>query len=618
MNYLTLENIRKSYGNKILFSGLALSINEGQKIALIARNGTGKTTLIQVIAGLEGSEGESAKIQFKKDLRIEYLNQDPVFDPEHTVMDAIFASDNPVLMAVKEYERALLTLENEDRMQKAMNHMEDHKAWDMESKVKEILSKLKIADFDLQVKNLSGGQVKRLALAKVLISEPELLILDEPTNHLDIEMIEWLENYLSHPGMTLLLVTHDRYFLENVCNQILELENGVIYKYSGNYSEYLEKKNARAENDDVVLDKNRKLFLKELDWVRRMPQARTTKAKSRIDKFDELKLELSNQREAAFLQINIKANRLGSKIIEAHNIGKSYEDRKLFKGFNYKFKRFDRVGIIGPNGTGKSTFLQIITGKLMPDDGKVVIGETVVIGYYTQSGMQLKEDRRVIDVITDVAEFIPTEKGHNITAASLLEKFMFPREQQQVYVSQLSGGEKRRLYLLTILMANPNFLILDEPTNDLDLVTLNVLEEFLTTFQGCVVLVSHDRYFMDKLVDHLFIFGNDNKIMDYPGNYTQYRAFLELEEQAIRDQKNTPITVASKPATIVSYEDKKEIQKVERELKKLEEEKTNIIEKFNDMTLSVEDIQKHSKRLNEVEDLIEEKELAWMELVEKV
>ncbi|MFZ1227516.1 MAG: ABC-F family ATP-binding cassette domain-containing protein, partial [Saprospiraceae bacterium] len=538
MNYLTLENIKKSYGDKILFTGLSMFINEGQKIALIARNGTGKTTLLQVIAGLEGSEGENAKIQFKKDLRIEYLTQEPEFNPEHTVMDAIFASENPVLQAVKEYESALLHPENEDRMQKAMNKMEDHEAWDMESKVKEILTKLKIGDFELQVKNLSGGQVKRLALAKVLISEPELLILDEPTNHLDMEMIEWLENYLQHPGLTLLLVTHDRYFLENVCNQILELENGNIYKYAGNYSEYLEKKNERAENDGVVLDKNRKLFLKELDWVRRMPQARSTKAKSRIDKFDELKQELSQQRDATMLQINIKANRLGSKIIEAHNIGKAYDGKKLFSGFSYKFKRFDRVGIIGPNGTGKSTFLQIITGGLIPDDGKIVIGETVVFGYYTQSGMKLKEDRRVIDVITDVAEYIPTEKGHNITAASLLEKFMFPREQQQVFASQLSGGEKRRLYLLTILMANPNFLILDEPTNDLDLVTLNVLEEFLTTFQGCVVLVSHDRYFMDKLVDHLFVFGQDNKIIDYPGNYTQYRAYLELEEQNLREAKN--------------------------------------------------------------------------------
>ena len=618
MNYLTLENIKKSYGDKILFTGLSMFINEGQKIALIARNGTGKTTLLQVIAGLEGSEGENAKIQFKKDLRIEYLTQEPEFNPEHTVMDAIFASENPVLQAVKEYESALLHPENEDRMQKAMNKMEDHEAWDMESKVKEILTKLKIGDFELQVKNLSGGQVKRLALAKVLISEPELLILDEPTNHLDMEMIKWLENYLQHPGLTLLLVTHDRYFLENVCNQILELENGNIYKYAGNYSEYLEKKNERAENDGVVLDKNRKLFLKELDWVRRMPQARSTKAKSRIDKFDELKQELSQQRDATMLQINIKANRLGSKIIEAHNIGKAYDGKKLFSGFSYKFKRFDRVGIIGPNGTGKSTFLQIITGGLIPDDGKIVIGETVVFGYYTQSGMKLKEDRRVIDVITDVAEYIPTEKGHNITAASLLEKFMFPREQQQVFASQLSGGEKRRLYLLTILMANPNFLILDEPTNDLDLVTLNVLEEFLTTFQGCVVLVSHDRYFMDKLVDHLFVFGQDNKIIDYPGNYTQYRAYLELEEQNLREAKNNPVEVVAKPAAIVSYEDKKEIQKVEREIKKLEEEKASITEKFNDMTMSVEDIQKHSTRLKEVESQIEEKEMKWMELVEGV
>ena len=618
MNYLTLENIKKSYGDKILFTGLSMFINEGQKIALIARNGTGKTTLLQVIAGLEGSEGENAKIQFKKDLRIEYLTQEPEFNPEHTVMDAIFASENPVLQAVKEYESALLHPENEDRMQKAMNKMEDHEAWDMESKVKEILTKLKIGDFELQVKNLSGGQVKRLALAKVLISEPELLILDEPTNHLDMEMIEWLENYLQHPGLTLLLVTHDRYFLENVCNQILELENGNIYKYAGNYSEYLEKKNERAENDGVVLDKNRKLFLKELDWVRRMPQARSTKAKSRIDKFDELKQELSQQRDATMLQINIKANRLGSKIIEAHNIGKAYDGKKLFSGFSYKFKRFDRVGIIGPNGTGKSTFLQIITGGLIPDDGKIVIGETVVFGYYTQSGMKLKEDRGVIDVITDVAEYIPTEKGHNITAASLLEKFMFPREQQQVFASQLSGGEKRRLYLLTILMANPNFLILDEPTNDLDLVTLNVLEEFLTTFQGCVVLVSHDRYFMDKLVDHLFVFGQDNKIIDYPGNYTQYRAYLELEEQNLREAKNNPVEVVAKPAAIVSYEDKKEIQKVEREIKKLEEEKASITEKFNDMTMSVEDIQKHSTRLKEVESQIEEKEMKWMELVEGV
>ncbi|HNQ41621.1 MAG TPA: ABC-F family ATP-binding cassette domain-containing protein [Saprospiraceae bacterium] len=617
MNYLTLEHIKKSYGDKVLFDGLSMSINEGHKIALVARNGTGKTTLLQVIAGLEGSEGENAKILFKKGLRIEYLTQDPSFNPEHTVIDAVFDSDNQTLIAVKEYERALLTPGNEARLQAAVNDMEDKKAWDVEARVKEILTKLKIGNFDQKVNQLSGGQKKRLALAKVLISEPELLILDEPTNHLDMEMIEWLEEYLQHPGLTLLLVTHDRYFLENVCNQILELENGNLYKYSGNYTFYLEKKHAKAENEAIVLDKNKKLFLKELEWVRRMPQARTTKAKARIDKFDELKNELSQQREAAILQINIKSNRLGSKIIEAHNVGKSYNDRHLFSHFNYKFNRFDRVGIIGPNGSGKSTFLNILTGNLKPDEGKIVIGDTVVFGYYTQSGINLKEDKRVIDVITDVAEYIPTEKGHNITAASLLERFMFPREQQQVYVSQLSGGEKRRLYLLTILMANPNFLILDEPTNDLDLVTLNVLEDFLTTYEGCVVLVSHDRYFMDKLVDHLFVFGKDETIIDYPGNYSQYRAYLELQEQQERDKKASAPIVQVKSAAAISYEDQKEIQRLERDIRKLEEERNAVTEKFNDLSLTVEDIQKHSERLKKIEEMLAEKEMAWMELMEK-
>jgi len=617
MNYLTLENIKKSYGDKVLFSGLSMYINEGQKIALVARNGTGKTTLLRVIAGLEGSEGENAKILFKKDLRIEYLTQEPAFNPTHTVIDAVFDSSNPVLLAVKEYERALLTPGNEARLQAAINDMEDKKAWDAEARVKEILTKLKIGDFDKQVGQLSGGQLKRLALAKVLISEPELLILDEPTNHLDMEMIEWLEEYLRHPGLTLLLVTHDRYFLENVCNQILELESGILYKYSGNYSEYLEKKHARAENESIVLDKNKKLFIRELEWVRRMPQARSTKAKARIDQFEVLKNEIAQQREAATLQINIRSNRLGSKIIEAHNIGKSYDNRRLFSNFNYKFKKFDRVGIIGPNGAGKSTFLHILTGGLEPDEGKIVIGDTVVFGYYTQAGMKLREDRRVIDVITDVAEYIPTEKGHNITAAALLERFMFPREQQQVYVSQLSGGEKRRLYLLTILMANPNFLILDEPTNDLDLVTLNVLEDFLSTYEGCVVLVSHDRYFMDKLVDHLFVFGLGEHIIDYPGNYTQYRAYLELEEQKEREIRSSTPVAQAKTASAISYEDKKEIQRVEREIKKLEEEKASLTGRFNDVSLSVDDIQKYSIRLKEVEDLIEEKEIKWMELMER-
>lgn len=616
MNFLTLENIKKSYGDKVLFSGLSIYINEGQKIALIARNGTGKTTLLQVIAGLEGSEGENAKILFKKDLRIGYLDQDPSFHPEHSVIDAIFDSDNPIIKAVKEYENALFLANNDQRLQNAITRMEDLKAWDVEAKIKEILSKFKIDDFDVQVKTLSGGQRKRLALARVLISEPELLILDEPTNHLDIEMIEWLEDYLSQPSLTLLLVTHDRYFLENVCNQILELEQGQLYKYSGNYADYLEKKAARTENNAIALDKNRKLLTKELEWVRRMPQARTTKAKSRIDAFEILREELSQRRSVAEMQINIKANRLGSKIIEAHNVGKSFGDKLLFKNFNYKFKKFDRIGIIGPNGTGKSTFLHIITGGLKPDEGKIVIGDTVVFGYYTQAGMKLKEDKRVFEVITDVAEFIPTEKGHNITAASLLEKFMFPREQQQVYVSQLSGGEKRRLYLLTILMANPNFLILDEPTNDLDLVTLNILEEFLETFMGCVVLVTHDRYFMDKLVDHLFVFGQGNTIIDYPGNYSQYRAWRELNEQQSREAKTDAPSPTEKTSQTITYEQRKEIQKLEREIKRLEEEKAEITNKFLDASMSLEAILQLSTRMEEVNQLITMKETQWFELQE--
>ena len=617
MNYLTLENIKKSYGDKVLFDGLSMSINEGQKIALVARNGTGKTTLLRVIAGQEGSEGEKASVLFKKDLRIEYLTQEPEFNPDHTGIDAIFDSSNPVLLAVKEYERAMLTPHQEARLQAAINEMEDKKAWDVESSVKEILFKLKITDFDQQVKFLSGGQAKRLALAKVLISEPELLILDEPTNHLDVEMIEWLENYLRHPGLTLLIVTHDRYFLENVCNQILELENGILYKYAGNYSEYLEKRLSRQENDAIALDKNKKLFVKELEWVRRMPQARSTKAKARIDQFEVLKKEIANQRESASLQINIKSNRLGSKIVEAHNVGKSYGNKKLFSGFSYKFKKDDRVGIIAPNGAGKTTLLNILTGGIQPDEGKIVIGDTVVFGYYTQAGMNMKEDRRVIDVITDVAEYIPTDKGNNITAASLLERFLFPREQQQVYVSQLSGGEKRRLYLMTILMANPNFLILDEPTNDLDLVTLNVLEEFLATYQGCLILVSHDRYFMDKLVEHIFVLGNGSQIVDYPGNYSQYRAFLEIQEQKEREMRQSTPEVQPKSTAALSYEDRKDVQRIERELKKLEEEKVSITVRFDDASLALDDIQKYSARLKDIEASIEEKEMQWMELMEK-
>jgi len=610
MNFLTLENISKSYGDKLLFSYLSLFINEGQKIGLIARNGAGKTTLLRVIAGLEGSEGENATIQFKKNLRIGYLTQEPDLNPENTVLNEVFSGDHPKLSAVKEYEAALV-LHNEDKLQDAMHSMDDLHAWDMEARVKEILSKLSIDDFQQKVKELSGGQQKRLALAKVLINEPEFLILDEPTNHLDVAMIEWLENYLSQPNITLLLVTHDRYFLENVCNEIIELDRGKLYKYSGSYSDYLEKKASRAVNDQVTLEKDKKLYLKELDWARRMPQARTTKSKSRLDSFEALKSQLAGKREEGSLQINLKPNRLGSKIVEAHNISKRYDDKVLFKNFSYKFKRLDRIGIIGPNGAGKSSLLYILTGLSMPDSGKVVIGDTVIFGYYTQTGMKLQEDKRVIDVVSAVSDNIPVDKGLSLSAAQLLERFMFPREQQQVYVSQLSGGERRRLYLLTILMANPNFLILDEPTNDLDLVTLNVLEEYLETFQGCLLMVSHDRYFMDKLVDHVFVFEGDGHLSDYPGTYSQYREKKSLEQ--FSDDVKADV---SKNQGKASYEEQKELQRVEKDIAKLQKEKAALTAGFSS-EISVEEAQLSSRRLKEIDAKIEEKEMIWLRLAEK-
>jgi len=610
MNFLTLENISKSYGDKLLFSYLSLFINEGQKIGLIARNGAGKTTLLRVIAGLEGSEGENATIQFKKNLRIGYLTQEPDLNPENTVLNEVFSGDHPKLSAVKEYEAALV-LHNEDKLQDAMHSMDDLHAWDMEARVKEILSKLSIDDFQQKVKELSGGQQKKLALAKVLINEPEFLILDVPTNHLDVAMIEWLENYLSQPNITLLLVTHDRYFLENVCNEIIELDRGKLYKYSGSYSDYLEKKASRAVNDQVTLEKDKKLYLKELDWARRMPQARTTKSKSRLDSFEALKSQLAGKREEGSLQINLKPNRLGSKIVEAHNISKRYDDKVLFKNFSYKFKRLDRIGIIGPNGAGKSSLLYILTGLSMPDSGKVVIGDTVIFGYYTQTGMKLQEDKRVIDVVSAVSDNIPVDKGLSLSAAQLLERFMFPREQQQVYVSQLSGGERRRLYLLTILMANPNFLILDEPTNDLDLVTLNVLEEYLETFQGCLLMVSHDRYFMDKLVDHVFVFEGDGHLSDFPGTYSQYREKKSLEQ--FSDDVKADV---SKNQGKASYEEQKELQRVEKDIAKLQKEKAALTAGFSS-EISVEEAQLSSRRLKEIDAKIEEKEMIWLRLAEK-
>jgi ATP-binding cassette subfamily F protein uup len=623
MNYLTLENVTKTYGEKVLFQGIDLQISKGQKVALVAKNGSGKTTLMRVIAGQETSEGETSKIMLRRGIRVGYLEQEPDFYAEDTVLDAVLQSDNPIIQAIKRYEMALLHPGDAPKMQAALAQMDDLKAWDFEAWIQEILTKLNLQPLDQKVRTLSGGQKKRLALAKLIIEEPEFLILDEPTNHLDLDMIEWLEEYLQNPNLTLFMVTHDRYFLERVCNQIVELDQGEIYRYSGNYSDFLEKKAIRHETEGAELDKSRKLFNKELDWVRRMPKARGTKAKARVDAFNDLQDKVKGYRPQDEMQIDIKGQRLGKKILELHNISKSFGDLKIVDGFSYKFKKRERVGIVGPNGVGKTTFLKLLTTELRTDTGKVVVGDNTVFGYYTQSGIQLKEDQRVIDVVQDIAEFIPLEKGQKLTAAQLLERFMFNRKQQQVYVSQLSGGERRRLLLLTVLMQNPNFLILDEPTNDLDIVTLNVLEEFLLDFPGCIIIVTHDRYFMDKIVDHLFVFEGNGQIKDFNGGYTDYRELqkekdreLRRQEKAEQKKEKAIQTQVQAAASGLSQEERKEIKRLEKQISRLEERKAELSLQFNRTDLTPADIESLSREFNQINNEIEEKEMRWMELAD--
>jgi len=596
-----------------------LSITKGDKIALVAKNGSGKTTLLKVIAGEEGSDGENAKINISKEIKISILKQDPTFDPNATVLEMIFDSDNEAIMAVRDYEKAL-QMNDEVMLQKCVTRLEDLKAWDLESKIHEILHKLLLTDMDQKTGQMSGGQKKRLALAKILIEEPDFLILDEPTNHLDMEMIEWLENFLQQPNLTLFMVTHDRYFLERVCNEIIELDNGNTYIYRGNYSQYLEKREARLLNDAVTLEKTKKLFSKELEWMRRQPQARSTKAKSRIDDFYDIKEKAQVRLQNDDMKIMVQASRLGSKILEAHSLVKSFGDKKILDGFTYKFKKGERIGIVGQNGTGKSTILKLLTQEIKPDGGKIVVGDTIVFGYYTQDGLVLNEDKMVIDVIRDIAEYIPLEKGQKISAESMLERFLFPRSQQRVYVSQLSGGEKRRLYLLTILMKNPNFLILDEPTNDLDIITLNVLEDYLSDFPGCIIIVTHDRYFMDKLVDHLFILEGNAKIRDYNGTYSEYRALKKTEErEKPKEEKVSAIEVVDlflDNKSKATFEQRKDFARLEKEIKKLEEKKAEITSLFEDASLSPQKIMELSKELDKINEQISEKEEKWFELAD--
>ena len=621
MVYLQLENVSKSYGDKILFDNISLLLNQGEKIALVAQNGSGKTTLLEVLAGIQGAEGENAKVYLKKDITIGYLPQEPAFVPGQSIIESIFDSDNPVIQAIKAYEEAIVLNASSETMQKVISRMEDLKAWDFEAKIKEILSKLNIQELNKAVDTLSGGQKKRLALARILIQEPALLILDEPTNHLDLDMIEWLEQYLSRSSLTLFMVTHDRYFLERVCDAIVELDKGNIYRHKGNYSAFLESKMLRYENEAISHEKSKKLYKKELEWIRRMPKARGTKAKARVDKFHQIKDKAFQEQDNQEMLIEMKGSRLGSKILELQYVSKAYGDKKLVDNFYYKFNRNEKVGIIGPNGVGKTTFIKLLTQEVRPDSGKIVVGGTVVFGHYTQDGLPPDDTRRVIDVVRDVAEYIPLEKGMKLTAEQLLERFLFNRKQQQVVVSQLSGGERRRLKLLTVLMDNPNFLILDEPTNDLDIVTLNVLESFLQEFPGCLVVVTHDRYFMDKLVDHLFIFEGEGKIRDFNGTYSEYRDFKseELEKQrqitkANTTQKDRP---ATPPKSGLSHEDRKAIRRLENQISKLESKKEQITEAFNDTSLTADQINDLSEQLGKINEEIEEKELAWMELAEK-
>lgn len=619
MNFLSVENISKAYGERILFENVSFGINKDQKIAFIAKNGSGKTTIMNMLAGLD--EPDSGQVIVRKDIKIAFLSQTDNLQPELTIEESIFASDNDTLKVIEQYEKALENPDDEEAYQKAFDNMDRHNAWDFETQYKQILFKLKLDDLKLKVKNLSGGQKKRLSLAIVLINKPDFLILDEPTNHLDLEMIEWLEDYFAKENLTLFIVTHDRFFLERVCNEILELENGKLYQYKGNYSYYLEKKEERVASENASIDKAKNLFVKELEWMRRQPKARTTKSKSRQDDFYVIKEKAMSRRKENVVELEINMERMGSKIIELAKINKSFHDRVILKDFNYSFQRGERVGIIGKNGTGKSTFLNIITGGIQPDSGKVIVGDTMKIGYYTQSGINPKPQQKVIDIIKEYGEYIPLTKGKIISASQLLERFLFDAKKQYDYVEKLSGGELKRLYLCTVLIQNPNFLILDEPTNDLDIVTLNVLENFLLDYPGCLLVVSHDRYFMDKIVDHLFVFRGNGEIEDFPGNYSDFRTYEDSAEPAKEEKVESANAKSWKEKQVKSgltFNEQKEFQKIEREIKDLEFKKKEIEAEFAEGKVADDKIETKANELQKIIQSLEEKEERWFDLSSKM
>jgi len=615
--YLQAENLSKRFGDQLLFENISFTIFEHQKVALIARNGTGKTTLMEILAG--NDTPEFGQITKTGDIKIGYLKQIPDLDDNQTVFEAVFQSGDEMVETIRNFEEAVLHNRKED-ITKYTELMEHHHAWDFEVKVKQILTQLKIADYDQRISELSGGQKKRVAMANVLINEPDLLMLDEPTNHLDLEMIEWLENYLEKTKITLFMVTHDRYFLDRVCNEILEMEGNTIYRHRGNYSYFLEKRQDRMESTATSVEKAKNLLRTELEWSRRMPQARGHKSKYRMERVDDLIVKAGQNLNENNIELSMNSSRIGNKILDLENISKSYGDLCLIKDLTYKFQRGEKLGIVGKNGTGKSTFLNIVTGNLQADSGTVEIGQTIRFGYYQQTGIEFNPGDKVIDVVNKIAEVINFEDGRKLTASQLLTTFLFPPDTQYSFVAKLSGGEKRRLYLCTILMTNPNFLILDEPTNDLDIMTLAVLEDYLRVFQGCVIIVSHDRYFMDKIVDHLFVFNGDGNIKDFPGSYTIWRNKQLEEEEKEKKEKKPEIKVPLRPAKEkdrkLTFSQKKELEQLEKDIESLETEKATISEELNSGTLDNSQLHKKSNRFGEITELLEEKEMRWLELSE--
>ncbi len=621
VNYLTVENLTKSYGDLVLFENISFAIGEGERVGLIARNGAGKSTLLTTL--MSGEDLEGGEVSFRSDLRVAQLVQEPSFPGEMSVLEACFSGDTAALRAISEYERAMVSGDDK-RIQDSVTKMDEMGAWDYESKIKQILSQLKITEFDKKISMLSGGQLKRVALASALINEPELLILDEPTNHLDLDVTMWLEGYLTASRISLLMVTHDRYFLDRVCNRILEIDERKIFSYRGNYSYYLEKREERKAATAQQMASDENLYRKELEWMRRQPQARATKAKSRIESFYDLEDRLRKEREQGRVKLDVKSTYIGKKIFEVEGLYKAYGERVILKDFTYTFSRYEKMGIVGENGVGKSTFLKMLMGEVAPDSGKIDIGQTVRFGYYSQSGILFDDNTKVIDVVSEIAESIDLGDGRRLSASQFLQYFLFEPKTQHNFVGRLSGGERRRLYLCTVLMQNPNFLILDEPTNDLDIMTLQVLEEYLQSFSGCVIVVSHDRYFMDKVADHLLVFEGEGRTKDFPSSYTDYLVWRELKAQQehaapTTQPKREPAKQSTpKPtSTKLSFKEKREFESIEKELPELEQTKSELEMQLSSGTLSVDELTAKSEEISQIMERIDELTFRWLELSER-